>query len=87
MEATRHPIKPEMIEGLLRYRDHHIQTGSFLQAVLENNLKEAVGRADSENQWALCSIVSWCYNNLPSGSWGNPERVRDWLTKKEDIEL
>lgn len=78
-EPTRRPIKPEMIEGLVRYKDHRIETGGFLRAVLENDLKEAVQRADLENQRSLCSIVAWCYNNMPAHAWGSPERVRLWL--------
>ena len=35
-----------MIGGLERWIDHHIEPGDFLCAVLENDLKEACGRAD-----------------------------------------
>lgn len=82
IEATSHSIKPEMIGGLMRYRDNRIPPGGFLRNVLENNLKMAVQSADSENQWALCAIVNWCYNNLPAGSWGSPSAVTAWLTQE-----
>jgi hypothetical protein len=62
-----------------RYIDHHIPTGGFLEAVLSNDLKEAVGRADSQNMWLLPVIVAWLYNEAPMTCWGSRERVREWL--------
>lgn len=79
ISPTREPVRPDMIEGLVRYKDHGTPTGGFLRAVLENNLKEAVQRADIDNQRSLCAIVAWCYNNLPSAAWGSPEQVRSWI--------
>lgn len=83
IEAVRLPIKPEMIGGLVRYKENRIPTGSFLRAILENDLKEAVSRGDHYNIWSIPALVSWCYNNLPSGSWGSPARVSAWLTREE----
>jgi len=53
-------------------------TGSFLRAVLENNLFEAVGRADSEAAEALRGIVTYVNCQLPGGCWGNKEVVEKW---------
>jgi hypothetical protein len=53
--------------------------GDFLEAVLCNNLKEAVGRADDTNLPALPSLVGWLYNFAPSSAWGSPEKVTSWL--------
>jgi hypothetical protein len=79
------------IEHLLpsfdRYvQQHRIPTGGFLQACLENNLTEAVGRADFININLLPDIVRYMYNELPADSWGSPERVQAWLARrtKED---
>lgn len=66
-------------QSLRRYADNKISTGGFLQAVLENDLKEAMGRADIEARENLFDIVSYCYNELPSGCWGNKEKVAAWL--------
>jgi hypothetical protein len=74
-------VPQQLIDALIRYKRDRIPPGSFLRAVLENNLREAVGNADIHSQRALCAIVAWCYNNLPSGSWGTPERVSKWLEK------
>lgn len=72
-------VPGDLISALLRYQHDHIAPGGFLRAVLENNLMESVGRASKASRDALCSIVQWCYNELPSESWGSPERVDNWL--------
>lgn len=52
--------------------------GGFVQAVLENNLREAFARADRENTAAMHDIVSYRYNEIPGLCWGSPERVAEW---------
>ena len=71
-------------EALDRYVSERIPTGHFLQAVLSNNLREALGRADSENIIALFDIVKYCYNEIPSNCWGSPEAVKAWLEKVKE---
>lgn len=75
-------ISHELIAGLQRYRDDHIPTGSFLRAVLENDLKEACSRADHTNQPQLFNIVQYIYDELPSNIWGSKEAVEAHLTKR-----
>ena len=72
-------MKPETKEGIDRYVNDHIPTGSFLEAVLCNNLKEAIGRADSENLRDIVEIVQYCHWEIPSVCWGSPKKVRAWL--------
>lgn len=74
---------PELTrDSLYRYVNHHVPTGSFLRAVLTNNLFEAVGRADDENLKALKFIVTYIYNEVPSNCWGSEEKVQEWLKKE-----
>jgi len=80
-EENSKAIRPDVIDSLKRYRDDRIPTGGFLAAVLSNDLKQACGRADSDNRETLVDIVTWIYNEMPSGAWGSPERVRDWLAR------
>ena len=72
-------MKPETMQGLLRYRDARRSPGDFLKAVLENNLRETFLQADAENANDLAEIVRWCVWQLPGISWGSPEKVKDWL--------
>lgn len=66
-------------ESLERYVEHKIPTGGFLEAVLSNNLADAVGKADNENIQRLPEIVRFVYTKLPSSCWGSPEKVKEWL--------
>jgi len=72
-------IPSNLVDALERYVKNRMPTGSFLRAVLENNLVEAVGRADSDNIRLLPEIVQYCYNNLPHNCWGSPEIVKRFL--------
>lgn len=73
---------PEHTRGALeRYFNLGYEPGSFLMAVLCNDLYEAVGRADDQNIEAIPSIVRWLYNRAPRNSYGSPERVADYITK------
>lgn len=77
------PFLPEhMREGMKNYLEHGIEPGSFLTAVLSNDLKRAVGAADHINLQYLTNIVSYCYNEIPAGSWGSPEMVQEWMAHR-----
>jgi hypothetical protein len=76
---------PETIrESLTRYVEHGVPPGDFLRAVLENDLKEAIGRADYINGPSIHHIVSYLYNSIPSTAWGSPEAVEAWLAAKRE---
>lgn len=75
-------IKPETKEALDRYVNDRIPTGDFLRAVLENNLMEALGRADLGNRITIFEICQYIYNELPSPCHGSPEKVQAWLERK-----
>ena len=69
----------EITQSLYRYAEHHIPTGSFLRAVLENDLVETVARADSTNIHILPEIVQYCYENLSHNCWGSRKIVKEFL--------
>jgi hypothetical protein len=66
-------------ESLDRYAKEGCPTGDFLRAVLENNLMEAMGRADIYNRDCLFEICEYVYNHIPLSCHGSPEKVRAWL--------
>ena len=72
-------IQARFRESLDAYVQHRYQPGGFLTAVLSNDLFEAFGRGDAAAIVNLPHIVSYIYNELPSGCHGSPERVRAWL--------
>lgn len=71
----------EIIESLQRYALQGIPVGGFLQAVLENNLKEAVMRAHPLNGHAIPAIVSYIYNEMPRDSQGSPAAYESWVSQ------
>jgi hypothetical protein len=71
-------IPPLIRQALDNHGLHHRETGSFVTKVLENDLMEAVGRADKSSFAALPSILSYVYNEMPSNSHGSPEKVAAW---------
>lgn len=76
-----YPVSDIILESLERYLEHGIMPGSFLTAVLENNLCEAFGRADSFNTANMKNIIGYVYNHIPSNAWGSPEKVSDYLNQ------
>lgn len=68
--------------ALDRYVNHHILPGGFLTKVLGNDLFGAVSQADSENRAALCDIVEYVYNELPSNCWGSSDIVYKWVESR-----
>ena len=72
-------IPKQTLDGLKRYLEDGCDPGDFLTAALENNLKEAFGRADEGNIEAMFHLVAYLYNEVPMGAWGSPEKVIDWI--------
>lgn len=73
-----------MMDAVKRYVINRIPPGSFLSAVICNDLREAVGRADDENAANLSNWVRFFYNYTPSGCWGSPDNFQRWLSNGKD---
>jgi hypothetical protein len=73
----------DFIDGLEEYK-RRCQPGSFVRALLENDLLMAVSHADSSSAINLAAFVRFTYNNLPGFMWGSPKRVEDWLKGRVD---
>lgn len=65
--------------GLNMFVNHRIRPGNFLCAVLRNDLRDAIGRADEWTLSRLRDIVSYCHMNLPMMCWGSREKFEAWL--------
>jgi hypothetical protein len=74
-------IPERMRDGILNYIERRWPPGGFLQAVICNDLREAAGRADDENQLLLFEYVKFFYNHAPHECWGSPEKFQAWLAK------
>lgn len=79
IDFTYASIPPSILASIQRYVNEGVSPGHFVRAVLENNLYQAVTRADDESQAALCTIVAYVVNETPSAAWGSPHAVREWI--------
>ena len=67
-------------ESLENYLIHGYPPGSFVTAVLTNDLYGVVARADNINKQNLIAITDWVINHAPSMSWGSHELMELWIT-------
>ena len=68
-----------MQDGMRRYIERGIEGGSFLMAVLENDLMGALGKADRINLSRLHDYGTFLYNNAPSVCFGSREKVSAYI--------
>ena len=76
-------IPEYMHDGLRRYVEEHIPTGSFLESVISNDLSGAVFNADDENIHNIPAFVNWLYSKAPGNCWGSPEAYSGWLAQRK----
>lgn len=65
--------------AMKRYVEDRIKPGSFLCAVLQNDLKNAVFMADDSNREHLWAIVMWLNWNAPQECFGGITQFTNWL--------
>ena len=76
-------IPARMGPGITRYVERGIIPGDFLQAVIQNNLQNACGRADDENMANLPAYVGYFYNEAPADCWGSVGAMEKWSELKK----
>lgn len=76
-------IPPHTQEAIENYLIRGYEPGGFVTAVLCNDLFSATGKADHVNRANLWCIVTWIANNAPSASFGDYERMRNWLDDRD----
>lgn len=72
-------IPEHILYDLYDYIKHRQATGHFLNAVLTNNLFEAIGRADKEALAALREIVVFVHMEVRADAYGSADKVQNWL--------
>jgi hypothetical protein len=81
LNALERHIRPSLREGLWRYLKHHIPTGSFLRACLENDFREAMLRVDYALSAEDIRYVALLIASFPPESHGSRQAVADWIAK------
>jgi len=86
MQRMKYPTAPiHILDAITDYANNHTPHGHFVTAVLENNLSEAIFRADSNSLAGLEDIVRFVYWEIPHSSHGSVEKVNAWLKTKESL--
>lgn len=65
------------------YMEYGVCTGSFLTALLSNDLMGSFDRADDDNRAAMFEWCLWLRDEAPSGSYGSPENFRRWCDERQ----
>ncbi len=79
MDINYDRLPEHMRGGARRYIERGIPPGNFMQAVIRNDLFDALGRADDINRHRLYDICCFFYNDAPSGCFGSLERLSTWM--------
>lgn len=77
-------VEADDIESLTLYIREGIAPGSFLRAVLSNDLLEAVRRADDEHLKNVAAVAAWVHNFAPSDCVGSTAKVAAWIKGHAD---
>lgn len=78
-------VLEDRVWPLQRFKEHHLQPGSFFASILKNDLRGACAFADASGRQLLYLYVKWCESNLPEESWGSEEKYESWIAKREGI--
>lgn len=73
--------------GLVLWFGHGILPGAFLQAVLANDLRQAVGRVSPGSLFAIQSLVTFLNTHAPAEAWGSRDALLAWTTTPERLEV
>jgi len=78
-------IPERMMPGIKRYLEHGIKPGRFLSAIIQNNLSQTVGQADSENLRNIPAYAAYFYNECSLDCWGSPQKMNQWIEKFKKV--
>lgn len=74
-------ISEHMLYSTVAYRELGQRQGSFGESLLSNDLIGAFSNADMENTLVMAQWAKLLCNDMPCGSYGSPERYREWIDK------
>lgn len=77
IDYTRLPMHMQDVARL--YVERGVPGGSFLTAVVSNDLVAAFSRADDMNTAAMRDWCMWLRSEAPIGCYGSPEKVSEWV--------
>ena len=77
-----HKIPAGTRYAIARYLLHGIQPGGFLSAVLRNQLRESLMKADPDNRKHLMLLLGFLFNEAPACSHGAADSIDKWIIQQ-----
>jgi hypothetical protein len=75
----KYHIPDRMMPSIHNYIQYGVEPGSFLSAIIRNDLTYAVLSADEENMDNIPAFVSYFHEKAPAICWGNAEIMDIWI--------
>jgi hypothetical protein len=72
-------MREQTLQALKNYVEHGTAPDAFVEAVLCNDLINAVSLADSTNYAGLKDIVLWITTQAPDACYGSAAKVNRWI--------
>ena len=82
IEFAKRDLPDYMVEGMYNYLTYKIPPGSFMSAVLCNDLYAACQCADGTNRFRLFGYIDFLHNEAPTKSFGSYDAYKTWLESK-----
>jgi len=80
-QVTYPLIPARTLQSVYTFVEHNQTPGSFLAAVLSNDLVDAVNRADIGCMIGLKDLVTFLNMHVPDDCWGSFDKARNWKPK------
>lgn len=80
-------IPPGVKQSIDDYVLHGVHSGSFVEAMMANDLMESFGWADESSRSAMFRITCYLYNSVPRGCRGSLDVVEEWRTAHAEISI
>jgi hypothetical protein len=79
-------LPSQMERSVVLYVLYRVKPGSYLMALLENDLLGVINRADDQNISLIKQWIRLLYNceAIPGDCWGSTDRVKTWLAGEPD---
>ena len=71
-----------ILDSINRFVEYGLEPGSFVKAVLSNDLAGAFNAADTDSEAGIRDILKYVRWEIPAESWGSPAKVEAWLNSK-----
>ena len=75
-------VPAHLVQGLGSYIENGILPGSFLQALICNNLAKTLYCADGRGFAALPGLIEFLQEKAPSACWGSAEAMELWKARR-----